>query len=108
MNDIIKYNNIAHLFVEEEKNFEDEAALKKWLSNEINELITHDFEKLLSILYRIDVSEQRVRAMLIQETESNAGDIIADLLIEREKQKIITRAMFKQVNTNIDDECDKW
>ncbi|MCB9032365.1 MAG: hypothetical protein H6553_00850 [Chitinophagales bacterium] len=108
MSDVIKYNNIVQLFREDSQSFENDEALKKWLSSEINDLINTDFEKLLSILYRIDVAENKVRQMLLEETESNAGDIIADLLIAREKQKVKTRAMFKQTNLTPNDDCEKW
>lgn len=62
--------------------------LREKLSVHINELINHDFEKLVFHLYRIDVDEARMRALLANKAGENAGGLIADLIIERQLQKI--------------------
>ncbi|CAN5319324.1 hypothetical protein BH09BAC2_BH09BAC2_06580 [soil metagenome] len=71
----------------------------------INDLITRDFQKLLFILYRLDISEQKLKNML-ETADQDAGSIISGLIVERELQKIETR---KQYRSNIDlpDE-EKW
>ena len=79
---------------------------KEKLSAYINDLINHDFEKLISILYRLDVSEQKLKSTLAS-SSSNAGVIIAQLIIDRQLHKIKTREQYRQRNTNIDDE-EKW
>lgn len=74
----------------------DEANLYTELSDYLNELINTDFNKLVSILYRMDVSESKVRAELVNESSNmSAGEIIAKLLIEREQQKIEWRKKYK-------------
>jgi hypothetical protein len=65
--------------------------LKQKLSAHINHLISHDFEKLVFYLYRIDVNESKMRAILDNRQYENAGDLIADLIIERQLQKIEAR-----------------
>lgn len=82
------------------------AAFKEKLSAYINELINRDFEKLIHILYRLDVSEQKLRSTL-DVSSSDAGMIIAQMIIERQQQKIKTREQYRQRNENIDDE-EKW
>jgi hypothetical protein len=72
----------------------------------VNELVNHDFDYLLSLLYRIDVDEKKVRALLDSHKEANAGTLIATLMIERQAQKIKTREQFKPP-TNIPEE-EKW
>ncbi len=57
----------------------------------INELIAHDFERLVSILYRIDVSEKKIKQMLEQQQDVDAADTIARLIIERQLQKLKSR-----------------
>lgn len=81
-------------------------VFKEKLSAYINELINYDFEKLIGILYRLDVSEQKLKSTLAA-SSSNAGVIIAEMIIERQLQKIKTREQFRQRNTNIHDE-EKW
>jgi hypothetical protein len=67
------------------------------LSNYLNHLIEHDFNQLVAILYRIDVSEDKVRQTLANApTESNSGKLIAQLIIEREQQKMYWREKYKK------------
>jgi len=68
----------------------DDEALKKirgLLIDKLNFLIDHDFEKLLSILYRIDVSEEKARRVLAIQSEKKPSEILADLIIERQIEK---------------------
>ena len=76
------------------------------LSAYINQLINNDFEYLLSLLYRIDVDEKKMRALLHQQQNSNAADIIARLIIARQLEKIKCREQFKP--PTIIPEEEKW
>ena len=76
------------------------------LTAEINHLINHDFEKLVFYLYRIDVHEDKMRHLLQQKEGENAAGLIADLIIERQLQKIESRRRFK--NDETIDENEKW
>jgi hypothetical protein len=38
--------------------------MRKRLSIEINDLIVHDFQKLVGILYRVDVNERKLKYLL--------------------------------------------
>ena len=64
----------------------------------IDQLIQNDFNRLLNILYRVDVSEEKLKVRLAQNKGSNfqSAEIIAHLLIEREQEKIVSRAKYKQ------------
>ena len=64
------------------------------LALRIQDLIEHDFEQLFNILYRIDVSEEKVRKFLSEKPAGNAPVLIADLIIEREMQKVVTRMQY--------------
>ena len=81
--------------------------LLKFLANYINNLIKNDFEKLVSYLYRIDVSELKLKSLLQQNPQEDAGNIIAALIIERQEQKIKTRQQFSQRDDNVQEE-EKW
>jgi DNA-directed RNA polymerase specialized sigma54-like protein len=89
--------------------------LKETLAVHINHLINHDFEKLVSLLYRIDVNENKIRQLLKEKEPrpddpvgrgENAAGLIADLIIERQLQKIESRKKSAK-NENISDE-EKW
>jgi protein involved in sex pheromone biosynthesis len=83
-----------------------DQELKVRLTAHINHLINHDFEKLVSVLYRIDVSEEKLKTVLKENPDEDAGKIIADLIIERQLQKINSRKETKSNNNIPDDE--KW
>ncbi len=66
--------------------------LVQWLAEEIQALLDHDFEKLLNMLYRIDVSERKAGEALSSDDPALS---IAKLVIERELQKVETRMKYK-------------
>jgi hypothetical protein len=72
----------------------------------INHLLVYDFNKVIQILYRVDVNEQKLKELLQSNAQTDAAIIIADLLIERQEEKLKTKETF-QSNTDIAEE-DKW
>jgi len=76
------------------------------LGEGINHLIQADFTRLINILYRIDISEKTLRETLENQADKDAGMLIAELIIERQLQKLKMRALFK-TQQNIPDD-DKW
>jgi hypothetical protein len=59
------------------------------------------------LLYRIDVSEPKLKQMLKENPGKDAGEMIALLIIERQLQKLKSREQFKKPGNKISDE-DKW
>lgn len=80
--------------------------IRKELTAHINQLINEDFDKLVSLLYRIDVNEHKIRRLLDQQQGENAAGLIADLILERQLQKIRSRQEFTG-NTDIPED-EKW
>lgn len=80
------------------------ALLKEKLSRHINHLIQSDFQKLVSVLYRIDVNEAKLKYLLKENSDTDASAIIADLIIERQLQKIKSRQEHRRDSTNSDEE----
>ena len=72
----------------------------------INHLLDTNFEKLIFLLYRIDVDEAKIKALLQIKSNENGGETIAQTIIERQLQKIESRKKHKQENPISDDE--KW
>lgn len=83
-----------------------DALFRENLAAYIRNLINSDFQKLISILYRLDVSEKKLKNLLAQ-TNSDAGFVIADAIIERQSEKIISRKNFSSPGKNISEE-EKW
>jgi len=76
------------------------ARLKLFLLD----LLEHDFERLCALMYRHDVSEIHFNEALKRKTDNERADVIANLVNEREKQKMATRAAYaKHKQQRIDD-----
>ena len=98
INDVLSASE--ELMVKDKKLFTD-------LSAYLNELIVHDFERLIFLLYRIDVDEKKIKTLLQQEAGTNAGETIATLIIERQLQKIKSRQQNRRDKNDITDE-ESW
>lgn len=86
---------------------ESYSEIHTQLATYINQLIKNDFEKLVTCLYRIDVNEQKLKLLLQQFPDEDAGNIIASLIMERQEQKIKAREQFSKRDNDFDDE-EKW
>ena len=88
-------------------------ALEHLLAAKINTLINGDFDRLVQLLYRIDVNEESLRQILKTNAQNNTGNLIARLILERSQEKIRTRKMYsgnrsdKKDQPNADEE-ERW
>ena len=73
-----------------------EQQLFELVANEVAYMIEHRMETLFSLLYRLDVSERKIRAALAAEAAEPANVILAKLIIDRQKQRIITKMQYRQ------------
>lgn len=80
--------------------------LKERISSHINLLIQFEFQKLVYILYRVDVSESKLKHLLKENQGFDAANIITELIIERQLQKIRSRQEHRNDENISDDE--KW
>lgn len=76
------------------------------LSVFINNLIEKDFSRLVQLLYRLDVSEDKLKTVLLENPTGDAGSMIAILIMERIAQQQTAKKMFTQQG-NIP-ENEKW
>jgi hypothetical protein len=84
-----------------------ETDLLALLGAEINRLILHDFSRLLSILYRVDIPEKKLRQTLHENRDRDAGHVIAVMILDRQKEKRKLREMFKSKEGGEDSE-ERW
>ncbi len=66
------------------------------LSNLINYMLDNDFEKLLNAMYRLDINEDSFKMVLSNQNTLNVAQDIADLVIEREMQKVKSRRKYRE------------
>ena len=88
----------------------DIVQIEKYSQKELVEfiryLIQNDFEKLVFLLYRIDVYEDKIKNLLNTSSNTNAEELIAQAIMERLEEKRISREKHK-TNTSLDEE-EKW
>lgn len=87
--------------------FTREENVRKRLSALLSELIVNDQHGLYFLLYRIDIPEKKIKLMLQQHPQENAALLLADMIIERQLQKIQLRSQYRQKPDNIPDD-EKW
>lgn len=81
--------------------------LESLLATKLETMINQDFQQFVLLLYKIDVSEKKVRQVLAADTSEQVYKKIAALLIERQQQKIISRKTFTRP-VNDDDGEERW
>ena len=60
-------------------------------------LLRKDLSRLLHILYRIDVDEQKVKQAMLAPSEEEVAARIGKLIIKRELQKAQTRFIYRRM-----------
>jgi len=73
----------------------------------VNELITQDFNQLVLLLYRLDINEKKLKQTLADHPDQNAGELIAQLIVDRQEEKKRSRETFKQKDWESSEE-EKW
>jgi hypothetical protein len=71
------------------------AELQHKVALAVQHLLQTDLNRLLNILYRIDVDEQQVKQAMLLPSEPEVADRIAQLIIKRELQKAQTRFIYR-------------
>jgi hypothetical protein len=93
------------LFATKEEILLQDSFFLDELAAEINQLILTNFERLVHLLYRIDVSETKLKTLLKENPDKDAGKLIALLMVERQLQKIKLKSTTQE---NDDCEEERW
>lgn len=80
--------------------------LQALLAEKLEFLISTDFQQFVLLLYKVDVSEFKIRQILESDLSPEVYKKIAALLIERQQEKIISRKTYSQPPP--DDGEEKW
>ena len=73
----------------------------------INDMIKEDFSKLVQLLYRIDVSEVKLKNILKEHPNEDAGKLIAQIVIERLAATKKARESFSTKGSSIEDDAER-
>ena len=68
--------------------------LHRFLTSVVTYLLEKDFGQLMNSLYRIDVSEERVKQILELSVPEQMASDLSWAIIERERQKVKTRMKY--------------
>lgn len=72
-----------------------EAEVLRLLADEVDRYMEHRMERLLSLLYTMDVAEADVSEALHPLSPVPANEALARLIYERQKRRAYTKATFK-------------
>jgi len=64
----------------------------------VDELLNDNYPKLLAMLYRIDIEESFLNKRLKESEQADTDEVITDLIIKRELQKVIIREIYSSHN----------
>lgn len=75
-------------------------AVRSFLIERITNLIESNIDLLMSALYRIDVYEHNVKEAFNTSTPQQLPEVLADLVIERQIQKIHIRQSYRKEHSD--------
>lgn len=103
-------NEINDVYSIISRNFEVETSgeltiesLVKLLSVRIRELLDRNLEKLVSIMYRIDLNQSKVDKIFENISKDDIAYQLAVLIIERQIEKVRTRRLYKSRGGQIEE-----
>lgn len=84
-----------------QKNFDlktetSEENILQALTQVIQYYLDNNFERLIQIMYRLDISESKFREVMAQATPQTIAENIAKLVLKREEEKYLMRQKYSQ------------
>ncbi len=68
------------------------------LEIQIRRLLEINSAKIISLLYQIDIPENKIIQRAEEQKERQLSDVVSEMIMERELKKVITRLYFKNLN----------
>ena len=105
MNRINDIEHEAYIIISKNFGIEHSDALtiddvRNMLAHKIWEMLDKNVEKLLDILYRIDISQKKIDEIFDNLSKDEIAVQIADAVIQRQMLKVKTREMYKNRENN--------
>ena len=86
----------------------DSGRWMRELIEGVNDMLVNDFNRLIAILYRLDVSDRKLRERLADSPKTDAARLIAEMMVEREVRKIKSRRETRRDDISSIDEDERW
>jgi hypothetical protein len=71
-------------------------ALQEKIASVIGQLLRNNPERLLNLMYRLDIDENKFRFVIQNGPEENVAQQLAELVLEREMQKVYWRNKYRE------------
>ena len=68
---------------------------KEYLKEKLTYLLENRYDNLINILYRIDINEKKLLELFSGKSHDNIPEKLAELIIERQLQKLRFRQQYK-------------
>jgi len=76
--------------------FQKIDEFRSYLVDKLKDLLDNHYDKLINILYKIDVSEIKLHELFAGKNKNIIPETLADLIIERSLQKVRFRQMYRK------------
>jgi hypothetical protein len=90
------FETISPDFIINVKDIRNINEFKKVLSDKIKVLLENKFDLLINLLYRIDIEDRKIEELFSKKDKENIPGSLAELIIERQLQKIYYRKIYKE------------
>ncbi|MDH3649607.1 MAG: hypothetical protein OEQ53_07980 [Saprospiraceae bacterium] len=74
---------------------ENDQLIFEQLADRIAYLMAYKMESLLSLLYRLDVAETKIKKALAPDNQVAPNVALANLIIERQQERMLTKAKYR-------------
>lgn len=78
--------------------FERLEEFRKYLSEKMADMLDKNYNLLINTLYRIDINEKKLAELFSSKNKDSIPQKLADLIIERQIQKINFRKRYREGN----------
>ncbi len=93
--DFVKTDNSSFIPIND---FERLEEFRKYLTEKMKDLLDKNYSLLINTLYRIDISEKQLAVLFSNKNKESIPEKLADLIIERQIQKIEFRRRYREGN----------
>ena len=88
--------------------YHSDEEILNYIESKVQSLIDTDFQGLLQMLYRLDVNEKDLKENIEKSKPEKVSRLIAEMILKREKQRINTKAKYRQFKSDNDDDEERW
>lgn len=93
---IVKDFGLVGVRIEFFRNPQTSGELYSRILPVIERMQSEDPNKFFSLMYRIDISETQVRKTVEGSKDRSFSEVVTQMILERELQKVLTRKSFSQ------------